>query len=91
MNTLTRCVLLLFSLTDADTHIWKDNPTYVFHSEKMDLTLELTDDYSARNKMLRSLQRDSNSWFELALGRAPVELHATLQVRHQVVNDGTII
>lgn len=47
----------------------------------MELTLELTDDYTARNQMLTQLQRDANTWFELALGRAPVELHATLQVR----------
>ena len=47
----------------------------------MELTLELTDDYAARNQMLTQLQRDANTWFELALGRAPVELHATLQVR----------
>jgi phosphatidylinositol 4-kinase A len=46
----------------------------------MDLTLQLTDDYIARNSMLSQLLRDSNAWFELALGRAPVELHATLQV-----------
>lgn len=48
----------------------------------MELSLELTDDYTARNQMLTQLQRDANTWFELALGRAPVELHATLQVRH---------
>ena len=47
----------------------------------MELTLELTDDYTARNQMLTQLQRDANTWFELALGRAPVELHATLQVQ----------
>lgn len=47
----------------------------------MDLTLQLTDDYSARNQMLTQLQKDANNWFELALGRAPVELHATLQVK----------
>lgn len=47
----------------------------------MDLTLQLTDEYSARNQMLSHLQHQAHSWFELALGRAPVELHATLQVR----------
>lgn len=31
--------------------------------------------------MLSHLQQDSNVWFELALSRAPLELHATLQVR----------
>lgn len=46
----------------------------------MELTLELTDDYAARNEMLSQLLRDATAWFELALSRAPVELHATLQV-----------
>ncbi|EKM55298.1 uncharacterized protein PHACADRAFT_255820 [Phanerochaete carnosa HHB-10118-sp] len=72
-------ILTLLRRACENEYLDEDNPTYVFRSEKMDLTLELTDDYSARNQMLRSLQRDSNSWFELALGRAPVELHATLQ------------
>ena len=46
----------------------------------MELTLQLTDDYTARNQMLGRLQLEAHNWFELALGRAPVELHATLQV-----------
>ena len=46
----------------------------------MNLTLHLTDDYHARNQMLSLLQLEAHNWFELALGRAPVELHATLQV-----------
>lgn len=29
--------------------------------------------------MLAELQRNANVWFELALGRAPVELYSTLQ------------
>ncbi|KAI0818966.1 atypical/PIKK/PI4K protein kinase [Irpex lacteus] len=57
----------------------EDAPTYSFRSDRMDLTLQLTDDYTGRNEMLSQLLRDSNAWFELALGRAPVELHATLQ------------
>ncbi|KAJ3555853.1 hypothetical protein NM688_g2347 [Phlebia brevispora] len=57
----------------------EDNPSYVFKSERMELTLKLTDDYSARNQMLTQLRRDAYNWFELALGRAPIELHATLQ------------
>lgn len=31
--------------------------------------------------MLSQLQREANTWFELALSRAPIELHSTLQVR----------
>ncbi|KAI0345278.1 atypical/PIKK/PI4K protein kinase [Trametopsis cervina] len=57
----------------------EDNTVYTFSSDRLELTLQLTDDYTARNEMLSQLLRDSNAWFELALGRAPVELHATLQ------------
>lgn len=68
-----RSTPLLSSLT-------QDNTVYTFSSDRLELTLQLTDDYTARNEMLSQLLRDSNAWFELALGRAPVELHATLQV-----------
>ena len=58
----------------------QDNPTYVYHSDRADITLQLSDNYQARNQMLSQLQRESATWFELALSRAPMELHATLQV-----------
>lgn len=61
--------------------IHQDNPVYTYHSDRADLTLQLPDSYEARNDMLLQLNRDANNWFELALGRAPVELHSTLQVR----------
>ena len=32
---------------------------------------------------MNQLYRDANSWFELALGRAPLELQSTLQVRRK--------
>ncbi|THH29581.1 hypothetical protein EUX98_g4604 [Antrodiella citrinella] len=57
----------------------EDNPIYTFHSERAGVTLHLTDDYAARNAMLSQTQRDADRWFELALGRAPIELYSTLQ------------
>ncbi|KAI0075272.1 hypothetical protein K474DRAFT_1676500 [Panus rudis PR-1116 ss-1] len=57
----------------------EDDPTYIFRSETAKITLQVTDDYGARKQMLAQMQRDANTWFELALGRAPVELHSTLQ------------
>lgn len=57
------------------------NPVYEYHSERSGITLQLTDSYKVRNEILAQLQRHANSWFELALGRAPVELQSTLQVR----------
>lgn len=58
----------------------QDNPIYLYRSERANLTLQLSDNYEARNQMLSQLQRDSGNWFELALSRAPMELHSTLQV-----------
>lgn len=59
---------------------FQDNPTYTYQSERSKITLQLTDDYAARKQMLAQMQRDTNRWFELALGRAPLEVHSTLQV-----------
>lgn len=44
------------------------------------MTLHLTDEYKVRNEILAQLLKHTNSWFQLALARAPVELQATLQV-----------
>ena len=67
-------------ITRSLTRVAQDNPSYEFTSDRVDLTLHLTDDYHARNQMLALLQLEAHNWFELALGRAPWELHATLQV-----------
>ncbi|KAJ7172099.1 hypothetical protein C8R46DRAFT_1258016 [Mycena filopes] len=55
------------------------NPTYEFYSDRTGITLQLTDSYIVRNEILGQLHRNANNWFELALGRAPVELQSTLQ------------
>lgn len=55
------------------------NPVYEFHSEVTGITLQLMDDYKVRNDILGQLQRNANTWFELALSRAPIELQSTLQ------------
>lgn len=56
------------------------NPVYEFHSDRVDITLQLPDDYKIRDEILLNLQRNSAKWFELALRRAPMELQSTLQV-----------
>ncbi|KAF9265698.1 hypothetical protein L218DRAFT_986377 [Marasmius fiardii PR-910] len=56
------------------------NPVYEYESDRMDnIALQLTDSYEVRNEILAQLQRNANTWFELALSRAPVELQSTLQ------------
>ena len=56
------------------------NPVYESHSDRVDITLQLPDDYKIRDEILLNLQRNSAKWFELALSRAPMELQSTLQV-----------
>ena len=56
------------------------NPIYDFRSDRSGITLQLTDSYQIRKEILGQLKRNANNWFELALGRAPMELQSTLQV-----------
>ncbi|KZT09606.1 atypical/PIKK/PI4K protein kinase [Laetiporus sulphureus 93-53] len=72
-------VLTLMRRACENEFIDEDNPVYVYHSERANVTLQLPDNYEVRNQMLFQLNRDANNWFELALSRAPVELHSTLQ------------
>ncbi|THH11990.1 hypothetical protein EW145_g299 [Phellinidium pouzarii] len=55
------------------------DPTCQFHSELSDVDLELSDSYTTRNEILSRLHSNANTWFGLALARAPIELQATLQ------------
>ncbi|KAI8989762.1 atypical/PIKK/PI4K protein kinase [Trametes punicea] len=72
-------VLTLLRQAADNEFLDEDNPIYVYRSVRAKLTLQLSDSYEARNQMLSQLQRDSSTWFELALSRAPMELHSTLQ------------
>ncbi|KAF8643783.1 hypothetical protein AX16_008802 [Volvariella volvacea WC 439] len=55
------------------------NPVWEFHSDRVDITLQLVDDYQIRNGILNQLLRSANQWFTLALGRSPSEFQSTLQ------------
>ncbi|KZP21149.1 hypothetical protein FIBSPDRAFT_788486 [Athelia psychrophila] len=72
-------VLTLLRQACDNEFLDEDNPVYEFHSERADITLELTDSYGVRNQILGQLQRNANNWFQLALARAPTELQSTLQ------------
>ncbi|GBE82149.1 Phosphatidylinositol 4-kinase stt4 [Sparassis crispa] len=72
-------VLTLLRRASENQFVDEDNPVYLYRSDKADLTLQLPDNYAARDHMLSHLQRDANTWFELALSRAPMELYSTLQ------------
>ncbi|TFK76247.1 atypical/PIKK/PI4K protein kinase [Pluteus cervinus] len=55
------------------------NPVWEYHSDRVDITLQLTDSYEVRNDILGQVLRNANHWFDLALGRAPSEMHSILQ------------
>lgn len=75
----TRYVTSYFAVYFAQSTL-QYNPVYEFHSDRVDITLQLPDDYKIRDEILLNLQRNSAKWFELALSRAPMELQSTLQV-----------
>ncbi|KAJ7632956.1 hypothetical protein FB45DRAFT_913996 [Roridomyces roridus] len=72
-------VLTLLRRACENEFIDEYNPTYEFFSTRSGITLQLTDSYVVRNEILGQLHRNATTWFELALGRAPVELQSTLQ------------
>ncbi|WVQ84613.1 hypothetical protein IAT38_006768 [Cryptococcus sp. DSM 104549] len=55
------------------------SPVYEFTSDKMDLTLHLTDDYAVRNEIALQLHSVSRTWLTLAISRAPIEVQSILQ------------
>ncbi|KAJ7217187.1 hypothetical protein GGX14DRAFT_440647 [Mycena pura] len=72
-------VLTLLRRACENEFVDEYNPTYEFYSDRTGISLQLTDNYTVRNEILAQLHRNANIWFELALGRAPVELQSTLQ------------
>jgi phosphatidylinositol 4-kinase len=55
------------------------SPVHYFSSDKMNLTLELTDDYAVRNETTHQLYSVAQRWLTLAISRAPIEVQSTLQ------------
>ncbi|XP_006457944.1 hypothetical protein AGABI2DRAFT_64231 [Agaricus bisporus var. bisporus H97] len=72
-------VLTLLQRATENEYLDEHESTWEYHSERANITLQLTDNYQIRNEILINLSRNANSWFELALGRAPLELQSTLQ------------
>lgn len=62
------------------------SPVYDFTSDKVDMTLHLTDDYAVRNEITSSLYDVTRKWLTLAIGRAPIEVQSTLQVSYLLRN-----
>ncbi|EFI28353.1 atypical/PIKK/PI4K protein kinase [Coprinopsis cinerea okayama7 len=64
----------------CENEFWDEyNPVYEYHSDRCNITLQLTDIYQVRNEILGQLKQLASTWLKLALDRAPMELHSTLQ------------
>ncbi|KAF9446332.1 hypothetical protein P691DRAFT_708828 [Macrolepiota fuliginosa MF-IS2] len=72
-------VLTLLQRATENEYLDEYEPIWEYHSERANITLQLTDNHQIRNEILTNLLRNANSWFDLALGRAPLELQSTLQ------------
>ncbi|KXN92250.1 Phosphatidylinositol 4-kinase stt4 [Leucoagaricus sp. SymC.cos] len=72
-------VLTLLQRGTENEFIDEYEPTWEYHSDRANITIQLTDNCQTRKEILDNLSRNANSWFELALSRAPLELQSTLQ------------
>ncbi|KAF8969865.1 hypothetical protein BDZ97DRAFT_1937223 [Flammula alnicola] len=81
-------VLTLLQRACENEYMDEYNPIYEFHSDRSGITLQLSDSYQVRSDILGQLKRNANTWFELALGRAPMELQSTLQ-KYLAVNQSS--
>lgn len=66
------------------------SPQPEFTSERAGIRLQLTDNYRIRNEMLASLIKSAESWFGLAVLRAPMELQVILQ-NYLAAHDNAIV
>ena len=64
----------------SEADVPKYSPVYEYKSDKMDLKLQLTDNYAVRNEITSHLYELANQWLRLAISRAPLETQSTLQV-----------
>ncbi|KAL4260020.1 PI3/PI4-kinase family protein [Pleurotus pulmonarius] len=72
-------VLTLLRRACENEFVDEFNPVFEYHSDRSDITLQLSDDYQVRNDILAHLHRNATAWFDFALARAPIELQSTLQ------------
>ena len=61
------------------TGVSQYSPVHEFSSDKMDLSLQLTDDYAVRNEITTQLHSVARNWLTLAISKAPIELQSILQ------------
>ncbi|KAM6500354.1 hypothetical protein JOM56_003368 [Amanita muscaria] len=66
------------------------NPIFEYHSERSQITLQLSVNFKVRNDILQQLYRHARSWLELGIARAPAEVQGTLQ-RYLAANQTVIL
>ncbi|KAM0792098.1 hypothetical protein ACM66B_004802 [Microbotryomycetes sp. NB124-2] len=54
-------------------------PTFNYHSERGKFSITLSDDYTARNRILTEMHRFSRAWLKAGITRAPLEMRGLLQ------------
>ncbi|TFK30200.1 atypical/PIKK/PI4K protein kinase [Coprinopsis marcescibilis] len=72
-------VLTLLQRSCESEFLDEYNPIYEYHSDRSDITLQLTDSYGVRKQILGQLRKYSKAWLDLALNRAPMDLQSSLQ------------
>ncbi|KAJ9109753.1 hypothetical protein QFC19_001983 [Naganishia cerealis] len=55
------------------------SPSYKYRSDKLDLSIHVTDDFGVRNTITRQMYELACKWLELAIGKAPIEMQSILQ------------
>ncbi|KAK4048808.1 phosphatidylinositol-4- kinase [Microbotryomycetes sp. JL201] len=54
-------------------------PTFNYHSERGKFSITLSDDYTARNRILTEMHRFTKAWLKTGITRAPLEMRGLLQ------------
>lgn len=72
-------ILTLLQRSCEDAFTDEYSPSYHYKSAKLDIAIEVSDDYAARNLTVDTLYRHARKWLDSALSRAPIEMQSILQ------------
>ncbi|KAF8350539.1 hypothetical protein F5887DRAFT_939764 [Amanita rubescens] len=78
-------VLTLLKRSCENEFVDEYNPTFEYHADRSEITLQLSDNYKVRNDTLQQLYQHARTWLKLGISRAPDVVHGTLQ-RYLAVN-----
>lgn len=72
-------ILTLLRRSCEDEFNEEYSPAYEYRSNKIDLVIEVSDNFETRNTIATNLYANARRWIELALARAPIEMQSILQ------------